>query len=122
MLRALLRGERANWDGAVIEMLHRPGFAPPRPIDVPVLVGAQAPKGAAVARESGYGVFGAVTPVPGFDWSAALTFGTVLRDGEDPGSERGRGTAGHAAAAIMHFAVEFDRLELIPAAEPWASA
>ncbi|WP_201776649.1 LLM class flavin-dependent oxidoreductase [Allosalinactinospora lopnorensis] len=122
VVRALLRGERAHWDGAVIEMLHRPGFAPPRPIDVPFLVGAQGDKGATVARELGDGVFGAPQPVPGFDWSAVLTFGTVLADGEDPGSPRAVEAAGHAAGVIFHFALEFDRLEMIPDGRRWAAA
>ncbi|MGI8332503.1 LLM class flavin-dependent oxidoreductase [Actinomadura scrupuli] len=122
VLRALLRGERARWDGAVIEMLHVPGFAPPRPIEVPFLVGAQGPKGTAVARELADGVFGTPVPVRGFDWSAVLTFGTVLADAEDPGSERVVAAAGHAAGVLLHFAAEFGRLELVPGGRRWAEA
>ncbi|WP_198679516.1 LLM class flavin-dependent oxidoreductase [Thermomonospora amylolytica] len=80
-VQALLRGERVTWEGAVIEMLHRPGFGPRRPIEVPFLIGAQGPKGIAVAHELGQGVFGAPMPIPGFEWSAVLTFGTVLAEG-----------------------------------------
>src|SRR6185503_12822736 len=87
-LQGLLRGETVTWDGARISMLHSPGFAPPRPIRVPFLIGAAGPKGVAVARELGDGVFGAGAPIEGFDWSIALIFGTVLEDGEDPGGER----------------------------------
>ncbi|HZB29343.1 MAG TPA: LLM class flavin-dependent oxidoreductase [Streptosporangiaceae bacterium] len=121
VVRALLRGERTEWDGAAIEMLHSPGFAPSRPIEVPFVVGAQGPKGIAVARELGDGVFGAPIPVPGFDWSAVLTFGTVLDEDEDPGSERSLAAAGHAAGVLLHFAAEFGRLDLIPGGREWAA-
>src|SRR5919108_4323582 len=43
--RALLRGEVVEWEGAQMQMLHPDGHAPPRPIDVPILVGALGPKG-----------------------------------------------------------------------------
>src|SRR6185312_6723355 len=56
-LRALLRGEVAEWEGAAIQMMHPTGFAPARPIDVPLLVGTGGPKGLAVARELGDGIF-----------------------------------------------------------------
>src|SRR3954447_21291862 len=55
--RALLRGEVVEWEGAQMRMLHPDGHAPPRPVDVPVLVGALGPKGDAVARELGDGLF-----------------------------------------------------------------
>src|SRR3954468_15728809 len=38
-LRALLRGDEVEWDGAVIKMIHPDGFAAGRPVDVPILVG-----------------------------------------------------------------------------------
>jgi alkanesulfonate monooxygenase SsuD/methylene tetrahydromethanopterin reductase-like flavin-dependent oxidoreductase (luciferase family) len=56
-LRALLRGEPVEWDGALIKMLHLDGFAAPRPLDVPLIVGAAGPKGLAVAAELADGVF-----------------------------------------------------------------
>jgi 5,10-methylenetetrahydromethanopterin reductase len=122
VVKALLRGEQAEWDGAVIQMLHRDGFAPSRPIEVPFLLGVQGPKGVAAAREVGDGAFGAPIPVPGFDWSAVLTFGTVLEDGEDPGSERALAAAGHAAGVVLHFAAEFGQLDLVPGGRDWAAA
>ncbi|TDD69180.1 LLM class flavin-dependent oxidoreductase [Actinomadura rubrisoli] len=122
VVKALLRGERADWDGAVIEMLHQAGFAPSRPIEVPFLVGAQGPKGVAVAGEVGDGVFSGPVAVPGFGWSAVMTYGTVLEDGEDPGSERALAAAGHAAGMVGHFAVEFGQLDLVPSGRDWAAA
>src|SRR3954464_4911557 len=49
--RGLLRGETIEWEGARMRMLHPPESAAPRPVDVPIIVGALGPKGAAVARE-----------------------------------------------------------------------
>jgi 5,10-methylenetetrahydromethanopterin reductase len=109
-LQGLLRGERVIWDGAPIEMLHAPGFAPPRPIHVPFVIGAGGPKGIAVAQELGDGVFGGF-PIPGFDWSIALLYGTVLRDGEDAASPRVAQAAGHAGAMMLHYGHEYGLLD-----------
>jgi 5,10-methylenetetrahydromethanopterin reductase len=122
VVKALLAGEEVEWDGSLIQMLHPDGFAPPRPIDVPFIIAAAGPKGAAVARELGDGVFGAPQPLPGFDWSIALMFGTVLNDGEDPGSERVMAAAGHGAGVLLHWAVEHDQLGVVPNGAEWAAA
>lgn len=105
-LRALLRGEETTWDGAVIRMLQPDGFVAARPVDVPILIGADGPKGLAAARDLGDGVFSAVVPAdPGADtprWRALLAFGTVLDDGDDPTSERVLAAAGPAMAVVYH--------------------
>jgi hypothetical protein len=55
-------------------MMQLPGFGAERPIDVPVLIGADGPKGLAVAAELGDGVFSAAVPQPDavgvVDWRA----------------------------------------------------
>lgn len=104
VLRALLRGEEAEWDGAVIKMLHPDGFGAARPIDVPILIGADGPKGLAVAREVADGIFSAARPVDGDgpSWRAVLAFGTVLDPGELPTSERVLAAAGHGLAVAYH--------------------
>ncbi|WP_227012923.1 LLM class flavin-dependent oxidoreductase [Pseudonocardia sp. EC080610-09] len=99
-LRALLRGETIDWDGARIAMMHGDGYAAVRPVDLEVLVAAAGPKGVAVARELGDGVFGGATPVPGFARSPSLAWGTVLAEGESPDSERVLAGAGAAAAVF----------------------
>lgn len=121
-LRALLRGDEVEWEGGVLRMLHPDGYAAPRPLDVPFVIAAAGPKGIAAARELGDGVFGAPMPIAGFAWSVVLTFGTVLEDGEDPGSPRALAAAGHAAPVLFHFALENRRLELVPNGERWAAA
>ena len=121
-LRGLLRGEQVEWDGAPIRMMQYPDFGPPRPIEIPILVGAAGPKGTAVAEDLADGVFGAMRPIPGFRWSAVLICGTVLEEGEDPGSERVLAAAGHAAGLTMHYAVEFGGVERLPNGPEWAKA
>ena len=79
----LLRGEVVEVDGAATQMLHSAGFAPSRPVDVPVLVNAQGPRGQQFARDIGSGVTVSFRPVPGFEWCAVLSTGTVLEPGED---------------------------------------
>ncbi len=121
-LRALLRGEEVEWEGGVMQMLHPDGYGPSRPIDVPFVVGAAGPKGIAAARELGDGVFAAMIPIPGFEWSIVLTFGTVLDAGEDPGCARALAAAGHAASVAFHYAAENDLLDMVPRGAEWAAA
>jgi 5,10-methylenetetrahydromethanopterin reductase len=122
VVQALLRGEEVDWEGAPMQMMHPAGIAAPRPIRVPFVIGAAGEKGIAVAHRLGDGVFGAPAPVPGFGWSIVLAWGTVLEDGEDPGSERAMAAAGHGAAVFMHWALEHNRLDLVPDAERWQAA
>ncbi|MGE0878495.1 MAG: LLM class flavin-dependent oxidoreductase [Acidimicrobiia bacterium] len=106
VLRALLRGDDAVWDGKVITMMHPSGFASARPIEVPILLGADGPKGLAVARELADGVISAGRPVGAAgdppSWRAVLAFGTVLDDGESVTDERVLDAAGHGLAVVYH--------------------
>jgi 5,10-methylenetetrahydromethanopterin reductase len=128
-LKALLAGESAEWDGAVIRMLHLPGFGAERPIDVPILIGADGPKGLAVAAELGDGVFAAALPQPDAagvtDWRALLTFGTVLDEGEEPTSARAIDAAGPAAAVLYHATYERGgaaAVDALPGGRGWREA
>jgi 5,10-methylenetetrahydromethanopterin reductase len=133
-LRALLRGETVQWDGAAIRMLHPDGFAPERPIEVPIVLATAGPKGEGVARRLADGVFVTRTEAPdGFTWAIQLAWGTVLEDGEAPTSDRVFEAAGPAAAVAYHGLYEYrgseavaalpngaawaDRIEAVPEAE-----
>jgi 5,10-methylenetetrahydromethanopterin reductase len=109
-LKALLAGETSEWDGAKIRMLHPPRFGAKRPIRVPILIGADGPKGLAVAAELGDGVFSAAVPQPDAvkvaDWRALLSFGTVLDEGEQLTSARVIDAAGPAAVVMYHAVYE----------------
>jgi 5,10-methylenetetrahydromethanopterin reductase len=109
-LKALLAGETVEWDGAKIRMMHPSGYGAQRPVDVPILIGADGPKGLAVAAELGDGVFSAAVPQPdavdAADWRALLSFGTVLDDGEDLTSARVVDAAGPGAVVMYHAVYE----------------
>lgn len=107
-LRALLRGEEVEVDGGIVRLLHDPTCGAPRPVKVPVLIGADGPKGLAVAAELGDGVFSAGVPQPGAAaaWRALLSFGTVLDDGEEVTSARARVAYGPGLAVAYHAVYE----------------
>jgi 5,10-methylenetetrahydromethanopterin reductase len=121
--RGLLRGETVEWEGARMRMLHPPGHGVPRPVQVPVIISALGPKGAAVTRELADGLFITLT-LPDFakEFSSVsyLFWGTVLDDGEDPDSERVRAAAGPGLALAYHGAYEFGTpLSELPGGAEW---
>ena len=128
VLRALLRGEEAEWEGAVVRMIQPEGFGAPRPVDVPVLIGADGPKGLAVADELGDGLFSAAVPAStdaGPSWRALLVFGTVLGEGEDPAGDRVLASAGPALAVAYHALYErggADAVDAFPGGRTWRDA
>ena len=128
VLRTLLRGEPAEWEGRVVRMIHPEGYVASRPIDVPILIGADGPKGLAVARELGDGVFSAATPSAGADspaWRALLVFGTVMTEGESVGDERVLAAAGHGMAVAYHAVYErggASAVDGLPGGRVWREA
>jgi 5,10-methylenetetrahydromethanopterin reductase len=123
-LRTLLAGEAAEWDGAKIKMLQLPGFGAKRPIEVPILLGADGPKGLAVAAELGDGVFSAAVPQPDATkaWRALLCFGTVLDDAEDLTSPRVADAAGPGAVVVYHALYERGgaaAVDALPGGQAW---
>jgi 5,10-methylenetetrahydromethanopterin reductase len=121
-LRTLLRGDEVEWDGAIIRMGHPSGFAHERPLELPVLVAAQGPKGLAVAQECGDGII-TLGPKGGFPWVAELLWGTVLEPGEDAGCDRALTAAGHGAAVFYHATYHGGRLwgdiGSLPSGDEW---
>lgn len=128
VLRGLLRGEECSWEGSVIKMLHPPGYIPDRPIDVPIVIAADGPRGQAVASEIGDGVFAAGRPATGDDlplWRVLLVFGTVLDDQEDLRSERVVDAAGPGVAVVFH--AQYERggapvVDRLPGGRRWREA
>ncbi len=120
-LRALLRGEKVEVEGAIVQMLHAAEFAPARPITTPIVVAANGPKGLAVARELGDGVMTIGGGDPDFDWCSVLAFGTVLDDGESPGSDRALAAAGPGLTVVYHAMYEGDpaSVDALPGGVEW---
>lgn len=123
--KALLAGEVVEWEGATMSMLHPDGHAPERPIDVPVLIGALGPKGNAVARELGDGLF-ATLQMPDFLGDhknvSFLEWGTILDDDEPEDSAHARNSGGPGWALSLHGAYEFggpDAVAALPGGQQW---
>jgi 5,10-methylenetetrahydromethanopterin reductase len=84
-LRDLLDGEKVVLDGNLAQMLHWPGMAAPRPVNVPLWLSVLGPRGNAGAAEVADGIIGPPHPtLP----TATMVSGTVLNPGEDPQSPR----------------------------------
>jgi len=122
-VRGLLRGEQVEWEGRRIAMMQPPGWGPARPLDVPVMIAAEGPKGLAVAREHGDGVSTFVNAAPReFDWIMRLVFGTVLEDGEALDSDRVVDAVGAIAGLGYHATYEWQGPEAVrglPNGEGW---
>src|SRR3954453_11428451 len=120
-LRTLLRGEQVEIDGALVQMLHGPDFAPAFPITTPIVIAANGPKGMAVARDFGDGIMTIGSGEPDFEWCSVLAFGTVLDAGESPGSERALAAAGPALTVVYHAMYEGDpaSVEGLPGGVEW---
>lgn len=121
--QALLRGEIVDVDGRAAKMLHWPGQAVERPIEVPWILGVNGPRGLEAAAKMGCGVFTS-RPRPDADYSGIddvilLGFGTIMDDGETTSSQRVMDTAGPGVSVAYHaFLEQRDaRLSTLPNAE-----
>lgn len=104
-IQRLLAGEIVDWEGGAIQMMHPAGYGAERPIDMAIIVASSGPKGEAVARELGDGVF-STSAVSGHARSIVLTFGTVRQGDEAFDAPRVIDAAGHGAAVGLHAMVE----------------
>ena len=107
-------------------MMHPDGYAPRRPIDIPILISALGPKGLDVATELADGLFtvnGQSRYAAQFSWAALAVHGTVLADGEALDSPRVQAAAGPGNALAYHAAYEFGGdVTKLPAGDVWLDA
>jgi 5,10-methylenetetrahydromethanopterin reductase len=109
-VRALLRGEVVEIDGAPCQMMHSPGWGPSRPIDVPLGLAPIGPKGFAVSRDVADGVILTAPPTEedrGWEHAALLVNGSVLDQGEDHNTPRVRDAVGPAYVTGFHALAEW---------------
>jgi 5,10-methylenetetrahydromethanopterin reductase len=108
-IKALLAGDPVEINGRVAQMRHPPGFAPNRPIKVPLIVAANGPKGIAIARELGDGLLyrGDPLTVPsGFDSLWMPVGAIVLEEGESKSSSEVQDVARILFGLRYHLAYE----------------
>ncbi len=123
-LRALLRGEIVEIEGRPCQMIHRPEYATPRPIEIPFLLSAFGPKGMAITREIADGWMG-VSPPPEspapFEWAVQMVNGTVLASGESASSARVVDAVGPWQVGAYHLTWEAapENLPAIPGGAEW---
>jgi len=123
VVQQLLQGETVDIDGSPVKMLHWPGQAPARPIEVPWVIGVNGPKGLDASRALGAGVFTS-RPRAGADHSGLpsvtyLGFGTILDEGEPLDSPRVLAAAGPGVSVAYHAFLEQrdGRLDSLPNAQ-----
>ncbi len=116
-VQALLRGEVVEVEGAPVRMLHWPGQAPSRPIEVSWKLAVGGPKGLAAAARLGAGVFASRPPAgsrfEGFPNVTAMVSGTILREGETAAHGRVLEAVGPGVAVRYHMAYEAKRRDTI---------
>lgn len=121
-VRGLLAGDTVRLDGEPVRMLHAPGVAAARPLDVPVWLSAFGPRGTALATGLADGIIGRPHPrLP----TATLVSGTVLDDGEDADSTRVREAVGPWRVVEWHDAYTRGGAEAVdarPAGRAWREA
>jgi 5,10-methylenetetrahydromethanopterin reductase len=127
-VQGLLRGDVVDIDGQPCQMMHLPGFAPQRPIDVPIWIAASGPKGFSVARELDAPgiVLTAIPPEHDGTWAncALLRFGTVLRPGEDHTSPRVIEAVGPGYVSTIHAVWQHagNAVDNLPGGAQWRAA
>lgn len=111
-MRGLLAGEEIEWEGGIIGLRHGELSGITLPADIPLWVAAHGPKGYEIGQRIADGIVtnpghGSRNEGPNdLGRIAVQFFGTVLDDGEDPGSERVLQAAGPAAAFQLHIGGE----------------
>ena len=119
-IRGLLRGETVEIEGKPARLIHSDSVLK-LPVETPIWVAANGPKGLAVANELGDGlVCAGVVPESGRD-AAALTMGTVLQEGETVASERVLEAIGPGIAVVLHGAYESmgEGVDNLPGGKGW---
>src|SRR3984957_14052456 len=138
---AVRSGFTGECEEGKVRMLILPGFGAKPPVRVPILIGADGPKGLAVAAELGDGVLSAAVPQPAAvnaadsrgglsfrsaaDWRALLSFGSVLDEGEELTSARVVDALAPSAVVMYHAMYERGGaavVDAVPGGRGWREA
>ena len=123
-VRGLLRGEVVEIDGGLTQIIASKGQLPDRPIDVPILLASQGPKGRQLAAEIADGLIALGAPAQGFEICLVSTNGTVLDEAEDVNSPRVRAAVQPIIALAYHFKYtnDPDNIGDLPSGEEWMAS
>lgn len=123
-LRALLKGEQVEWQGHLLQLLHSEGYVAERPLDVPILVAAEGPKGMAVAAARGDGMCSQFESLNdeklAFPWVTVHAYALALRDAETLRDQRVLETMGWLPALYHHVSYERHQpYDALPHGQEW---
>lgn len=123
-VQALLRGEVADIDGGLAQIIASDGWLPDRPINVPIYMAGQGPKARALAKEITDGLISLGGPAEGFETCLVSTNGTVLDDGEDVTSPRASTALKPIVALAYHkrFMTDPATVKELPNGEAWLAS
>jgi 5,10-methylenetetrahydromethanopterin reductase len=123
-VKALLRGEIADIDDGLAQILASDGWLPDRPINVPFYMAGQGPRARALAREITDGLISLGGPSEGFETCLVSTNGTVLDDGEDVTSPRASTALKPIIALALHhrYATDPKTVKELPKGEAWLAS
>src|ERR1700687_2214851 len=123
-VRALLRGDVADIDGGLAQILASDGWLPNRPIDVPVYMAGQGPKARALAKEITDGLISIGAAAEGFKTCLVSTNGTVLDDGEDVTSPRASTALKPLIALAYHqrYTTDTESVKALPNGGAWLAS
>jgi hypothetical protein len=123
-VKALLRGDIADIDGGLAQILASDGWLPDRPINVPIYMAGQGPKARALAREIADGLISLGGPAEGFETCLVSTGGTVLDDGEDVTSPRASSPVKPLVALAYHlrYTTDPESVKALPNGEAWLAS
>jgi 5,10-methylenetetrahydromethanopterin reductase len=123
-VKALLRGDIADLDGGLAQILASDGWLPDRPINVPVYMAGQGPKARALAKEITDGLISLGGPAEGFETCLVSTGGTVLDDGEDVTSPRAATAVKPLVALAYHhrYTTDPESVKALPNGEAWLAS
>ena len=123
-VKALLRGDIADIDGGLAQILASDGQLPGRPINVPIYMAGQGPKARALAKEITDGLISLGGAAEGFETCLVSTNGTVLDDGEDVTSPRASTALRPIIALAYHhrWTTDPDSVKALPNGEAWLAS
>jgi 5,10-methylenetetrahydromethanopterin reductase len=123
-VRALLRGEAADIDGGLAQILASDGWLPDRPIAVPFYMAGQGPRVRALAKEISDGLISLGAPAEGFGTCLVAASGTVLDEGEDVTSPRASTAVKPLVALAYHlrYAIDPESVKALPSGAAWLAS